>query len=103
MENLEKRKKQIRFDEIKSTVRKVEAVIELAVLAAVYPFRTADILKMGAVARKAPAVMEGPDHPPLRALQIFEKILYVQVIAVHIVEVHDIRIEALYLVDQIKG
>ena len=36
MENLEKRKKQIRFDEIKSTVRKVEAVIELAVLAAVY-------------------------------------------------------------------
>ncbi len=36
MDNLEKRKKQIRFDEIKSTVRKVEAVIELAVLAAVY-------------------------------------------------------------------
>ena len=36
MENLEKRKRQIRFDEIKSTVRKVEAVIELAVLAAVY-------------------------------------------------------------------
>lgn len=36
MENLEKRKKQIRFDEIKSTVRKVEAVIELAVLAAIY-------------------------------------------------------------------
>lgn len=36
MENLEKRKRQIRFDEIKSTVRKVEAVIELAVLAAIY-------------------------------------------------------------------
>ena len=36
MDNLEKRKKQIRFDEIKSTVRKVEAVIELAVLAAIY-------------------------------------------------------------------
>ena len=36
MENLEKRKRQIRFDEFKSTVRKVEAVIELAVLAAVY-------------------------------------------------------------------
>ena len=36
MDNLEKRKKQIRFDEFKSTVRKVEAVIELAVLAAVY-------------------------------------------------------------------
>ena len=36
MDNLEKRKKQIRFDEFKSTVRKVEAVIELAVLAAIY-------------------------------------------------------------------
>ena len=58
---------------------------------------------MGAVPGETPAVMKGPDHRLPGAFQIPEQLLHIQIKAMDIVEVDDIRIVFLYFLSQSSG
>ena len=70
---------------------------------AVLPLRTTDLIKVSAMPRKAPAIVQGPYNRLARLFYIVKQQLDVDVISVQIVKMDDIGIILLDPLDKLFG
>jgi hypothetical protein len=56
------------------------------------PLVTVHILKMAAMTCKWPAIVKSPDHRLFQALQAVKKELHIQIVAMDIMKVNQVRI-----------